>query len=460
MKLSSSLLTKTPDLKVKHLIIGSGVIGLATGLRLSQELKNSINNSIFDYNTLVIERNKFIGQETSSRNSEVIHAGLYYEENSLKTKLCCFGNNLLYNFCNKYQVPFKKIGKWIIANGNDDYQINYLKQMKDKTDKIFERYQMSNDMKLRFLSDKERLQEVNLKKDCNVVLFSKNTGIINSHELMSTFRNLIIENESDVIVNSCVTNIVKYKDKYLVQVNSPSLTNQSTIEPIYILADTIINCAGLDSERIARIGWNNIVGEEDNQFPSDYELYYYKGHYFKYLDRNYNVNHLLYPVPPDTKGLVHGLGIHATLDLNGNLKFGPDSDCIGKGSDLFGNYLFRNNNERIDSNQHLSMETISHLLYPYYKVDLSEEKKEIFYKSISNYLMDIDKSKLQVDYVGIRPKLKSKDGKIRDFVIEKLKNENRFINLIGIESPGLTSCLAIGNYVANLLGYSQDYDFK
>ncbi|KAL9647968.1 hypothetical protein ABK040_016874 [Willaertia magna] len=309
--------------------------------------------------------------------------------------------------------------------------------MKDKTDKIFERYQMSNDMKLRFLSDKERLQEVNLKKDCNVVLFSKNTGIINSHELMSTFRNLIIENESDVIVNSCVTNIVKYKDKYLVQVNSPSLTNQSTIEPIYILADTIINCAGLDSEKIARIGWNNIVGEEDNQFPSDYELYYYKGHYFKYLDRNYNVNHLLYPVPPDTKG-----------------------DYIGKGSDLFGNYLFRNNNERIDSNQHLSMETISHLLYPYYKVDLSEEKKEIFYKSISNYLMDIDKSKLQVDYVGIRPKLKSKDGKIRDFVIEKLKNKNRFINLIGIESPGLTSCLAIGNYVANLLGYSQDYDFK
>ncbi|KAG2382458.1 hypothetical protein C9374_005038 [Naegleria lovaniensis] len=458
---SATIIPNIETLRVKNLIIGAGVVGVACGARLSMEntKKHEFNDDCI--HTLVVERNEHIGQEISSRNSEVIHAGLYYESQSLKTKLCVLGNSLIYSFCERMQVPHARIGKWIVANSQHLDQVQYLQNMKQKTDQIIDQYH-AQVKKLQFLSSKEiRTKEPILS--CDVVLFSESTGIIDTHTFMSRLSDIIVNNGGQVVTNTKVNRIYRNSfDEYLVEANC--LNRDGTIDRVNIITETIVNSAGLDCERITQLAYSEFMGEH-SILPEHYHLHYFKGHYFKNNNRTFKVNRLIYPVPPDSKGLSHGLGIHATLDLDGNLKFGPDSDYIGKARTLFPEqYLPSNVIER---------DTLSTLLYPHYKIEstITSQKREIFYQSISKYLNGIDKENLQPDYVGIRPKLQKPGDKFKDFIIEPLgailpdKTEgslaSRFISLCGIESPGLTSSLAIANYVANdLLNYSSKCNFK
>ncbi len=365
-------------------IIGAGVVGLAIAELLSRN----------DFQCLVIEQHTSFGQETSSRNSEVIHAGIYYPSNSLKTKLCVEGNRLLYEYCEKNSISHKKIGKYLIAISDEE------------TEKLESIYQNGINNGVTGLS-KVSIAEFNNQEPniiAKAVLFSSDTGIIDSHSLMLTLENQAINNGCDFAYNHCVTELYKLPSGWKIVVKD-TLNQYSSISSSFI-----VNSAGLNSDTIAQMA--GIDFQKNNL-----KLNYCKGHYFKIASsKNYLAKHLIYPV---TTG-HHGLGIHLTVDLAGELKLGPDT-------------LFLDT-----SNQDYT---------------INPTLKMIFIKAAQRYIKNIYIDDITEDYSGIRPKLQKKDEFFRDFYIqeESEKNLAGLINLIGIESPGLTSCLSIAKFIYSII---------
>jgi 2-hydroxyglutarate dehydrogenase len=393
------------DLEVNHAVIGGGVIGLAIAARLAQEQTKFAS----EINTLVIEKNTELGQETSSRNSEVIHAGLYYPTNSKKQLFCIEGNRMLYPFCEKYKIPYKRIGKWIVAQNDEEGE--YLQKMYDR----------EKERDLYFLSLAEiKTGEPNVK--AKYALCSPRTGIIDSHALMYVFQNMIQQDDKNQIITRSKVTDITYDGSYLITITD------SKMEKTVVQAQTVINCAGLYAQHICDMLFKERI-------PNSYQTHYYKGQYFAYhhpKDGTPPVSRLIYPVPD--KHLSKGLGVHATVDLSGRVRFGPDTIYLG---DYY--------TAKLD-----------------YKVDPSYQQS--FYNSIIQYLRAdrIEQSRLHADYCGIRPKLQAPGKPIVDFIIneESSRGYPGFVNLLGIESPGLTCCMPIANYVANLLGMNKKNDFK
>jgi L-2-hydroxyglutarate oxidase LhgO len=360
--------------EARIIIIGAGVIGLSIAARLSKSYSDII----------VIERNDSFGRETSSRNSEVIHSGLYYPSPSLKTTLCKRGSIDLYEFCEKMNVPYKKTGKLIVASTDDE--IPALERLINAG--------IKNELKGIEIVDKKQIYSI--EKEVNAVagIFLPQTGIINSHVLMHTLYQAAISQSVMFAFNTECTEINQMKDGYVLGFKNDDYKIKSKI---------IINCAGLASARIAACVDIDIEKKR-------YNIYLCKGSYFSYLDR-LPITHLVYPVPHNN---LAGLGVHATIDMSGKLRFGPDVEYI----------------DEID-----------------YQIDPS--KQEVFFQSARKIFNNLDGNKLSPDMAGIRPKLSAKDEPFRDFVISEEADLGLpgFINLIGIESPGLTSCLAIADYV-------------
>ncbi|CAG8750864.1 21547_t:CDS:2, partial [Cetraspora pellucida] len=410
------------DASVDYLIIGGGVVGLSIAERLSKRKGKS---------TLLVEKNSRVNEEISSRSSEVIHSGLYYPINSLKTRLCIRGKRLLYsllfsNHSNQINyndsptddsfiidsllvpnsldnsksltIPYYRIGKWIVAQNDDEY--TYLTAIHEKSTNI--------GIPTYFLSEKfQKSQEPHV--NALHVLVAPTTGIFDSHAFMNWLEWKIIDNNGDISVNSKVTNIISGHDGdksgYIVEITSTS----STSAKIKIFANSVINSAGLCSDKIA-----NLILPHSHH----YKIYYVKGHYYRYHGSDIKVNHLIFPVPP--KNLVN-LGTHLTLDLNGSIRFGPDVLYVQRPDD--------------------------------YGMSDDENRKDTFFNAVKTYLPRIKKDRLYADYAGIRPKLSGPGEPFRDFVIKE-ETEcglDRFVNLVGIESPGLTSSLAIAEMVDNIL---------
>eukprot|EP01125_Pyxidicula_operculata_P008302 TRINITY_DN2796_c1_g1_i2.p1 TRINITY_DN2796_c1_g1~~TRINITY_DN2796_c1_g1_i2.p1 ORF type:complete len:251 (+),score=71.36 TRINITY_DN2796_c1_g1_i2:26-778(+) len=244
--------------KVKHLVIGGGVVGLSIASRLSKEGP-----------TLVVERHNHVGEETSSRNSEVIHAGLYYPPKSLKTKYCIKGRKMLYDACKRYNVPHNKVGKWIIATREEECE---------KLESI-RMNALESGVNLNYLDKRSIMEEDQVR--AHQVLYSPETGIIDSHSLMNLFVQSIQHNGSDVSLRTNVED-VEYnsspsssssRGRYIVQVRNDD-------EVSYIESDTIINAAGLTSDTVAKMVMKD-------KCPLNYKLYYVKG----MLDRSYTRNH-------------------------------------------------------------------------------------------------------------------------------------------------------------------------
>ncbi|CAG8480561.1 12025_t:CDS:2 [Funneliformis caledonium] len=375
----------TPEISVDYLIIGGGVVGLSITERLSRRKGKSV---------LLVEKNSRLGEETSSRNSEVIHAGLYYPNDSLKTKLCIRGKHLLYDLLSSTSsIPFARVGKWIVAQDFEEEQ--YLRELYEKSKQIqVETYflpQSEISAKEPYISGKQ-------------VLVSPTTGIIDSHSLMNYFEWKIKEQEGDIALRHKVVDIKRCsQDKgYLVQIENENLM-------ITIRANSVINSAGLFSDKIA----NYILP------PTHYyKLYYVKGHYFAYRNREnpIKVNHLIFPVPPRN---LTNLGTHLTLDLQGKIRFGPDVLYQNSPND------YTMNHDRIHS----------------------------FVDAIKTYIPSIKQEHLYPDYTGIRPKLQGPEEPFKDFIIkEEIEHGLKgFVNLVGIESPGLTSSLAIAEMVDEIL---------
>ncbi|MCJ8294759.1 MAG: NAD(P)/FAD-dependent oxidoreductase [Colwellia sp.] len=364
--------------KVNVLIVGAGVIGLAIAAKLSQQLND----------VLVIDKNASFGEETSSRNSEVIHAGIYYPKNSLKAKFCVKGKAMLYQYCQERHIPVDKIGKLLVAQGAEEE--NYLKQTL-----ISARNNGVDD--LTWLTQAE-LQELEPELLASAALCSPSTGIIDSHAYMQSLLAQAEQNNAMFVAKTKLVSAVPKKEGFEVSLDSQG-------ELLSIRCNYLINCAGLHSESLA----HTIEGLDKAFIP---KLHWCRGHYFSYQGQS-PFKQLIYPIPRD-----NGLGIHASLDMGGQLKFGPDTQYI------------------------------EHLDY-----DFPEQLKTKFLEQVSQYFPNIDANKLQPAYAGIRPKLQGKDDSFKDFVIQTsaVHQLKGLINLFGIDSPGLTSSLAIADYIAEQL---------
>jgi len=363
---------------VDVIIVGAGVIGLAIAARLSQQF-----NSV-----LVIDKNASFGEETSSRNSEVIHAGIYYPHNSLKAKLCVQGKVMLYQYCQERHIPVNKIGKLLVAHGKKEEY--FLKETLITAQK-----NGVND--LTWMSQ-QALKELEPELLASAALLSPSTGIIDSHAYMQS---LLAQAEQHNAMFVAQTKMIKARPKQ----DGFEVSVDSQGEQLSISCKYLINCAGLHSESVA----HTIKGLNKSYIP---KLHWCRGHYFSYQGKS-PFKQLIYPIPRD-----NGLGIHASLDMGGQLKFGPDTQYIDQ------------------------------LNY-----DFPTKLKEKFLEQVSQYFPNIEASKLQPAYAGIRPKLQGKDDTFKDFVIQtsEVHQIKGLINLFGIDSPGLTSSLAIANYVIDKL---------
>ena len=365
------------SIEIDIIIIGAGVVGLAIAAEMSRTNKN----------VFVFEKNRTFGLETSSRNSEVIHAGMYYPENSLKAKFCVNGNHLLYEFCEKYSINHKRLGKLIVAADDAESQ---------EVEKLYRQGLKNGISDLQMLtSDEIKFLEPNVAAVAG--LLSPSTGVVDSHDLMKTFYGCAKENGVAFVFGAEVININRIAGGYEVHIQDDERTYSVT-------GRVIINAAGLISDRIAQLAGIDIE-------KAGYKLHYCKGAYFSLNPKIRRlVNRLVYPVPEQA-----GLGTHVTLSLDGNMRLGPNTKYV----------------DNIE-----------------YTVD--EQDRVDFFIAAHRYLPSIEIDDLTPDFAGVRPKLQAKGEGFRDFVIrdETDKGLPGLVNLIGIESPGLTAALAIAQYVA------------
>jgi len=366
---------------VQITIIGAGVVGLAIAARLSEKRKN----------IAVLEKNEKYGMETSSRNSEVIHAGIYYEPGSLKARLCLEGRNELYAICRKYNVGHKQLTKLITATNEEE-----LSQLESV-------YQLgtTNGVELEIL---DRQQTLRLEPHINTVgsIYSPMTGIVSAHELMDCYHHRAV-NHGVTVQHQCeVVGIERSNEGYAITVNEGG--QRSTIT-----SEVVINSAGLYSDRIAQLTGIDID-------EAGYRMVYAKGSYFSVASSKAKlVSRLVYPMPNKET-----LGVHVVLDLGGRLRFGPDTEYQdAKDFD--------------------------------YRVD--DSKRSVFGESVRQILPSITDDDLAPDMSGFRPKLQKQGEPEKDWVIvhEKARGLDGFVNLIGMESPALTASAAIARYVERLL---------
>ncbi|KAJ7283462.1 NAD dehydrogenase [Mycena rebaudengoi] len=431
---------KAPESAVDYLVVGGGVVGLAIAQRLSQYSK-----SVF-----LVERHSRAGEEISSRNSEVVHSGLYYPPNSLKTQLCIRGREMLYRRCKSYNIPFRKTGKLVVAT---ETQQSYIEALHSKATRLVWPSSVQADhhadsevaLPTQLISGAEaRQMEPILSKEITGALWCPETGIIDSHALMESLEKDIMESDGGELVYSTrVVRIDPYRGSQ-VSTGSPGIdaddrgwvvqmVTGEAAEGDAMLARTLINAAGLSAPLLL-----NSILPEAKRIP----MFYARGSYAKYSGPGVSgVSHLIYPCP-ETGGNVHGfqsLGTHLTLDLQGQVRFGPDIEWIsppveGLDADFWRGHLVPD-----------------------------DSRLEQMHSAVSRYLADVSLEGFQPDYVGIRPKLVGPRGGFQDFVFrtdypgtEGRSQESPLISLLGIESPGLTASLAIGEYVVdNILGCSQ-----
>jgi len=367
------------------LIIGAGVVGLAITSELSERFPKST--------VTLIEKHPRFGQETSSRNSEVIHAGMYYPEKSLKAKLCVEGNRLMYDFCRKWEIPHEQTGKLIVANTDEEISTLESILIQGKKNGV-------NDLKL---LNRSEITEIEPEICAKTAVLSPSTGTVDSHSLMKRLEQLALNKKAVIAYNHEVLGIEHKNKKYLVFYSTAEGSRQS------ISTSWLINSSGLSSDKIA-----SLMGIDIDE--AGYRLHPCKGEYFSIPpSKAKRVSHLIYP--PPFKDL-RGLGIHLTRFFDKSVKLGPNAFYVDK----------------ID-----------------YSVDNDHAKD--FYNSIKEYLPFLEISDLAPDMAGIRPKLQKPGEPIHDFIIchEKERGFKKAINLIGIESPGLTSCLSLARLVGNMV---------
>jgi L-2-hydroxyglutarate oxidase LhgO len=364
--------------RVDCVVIGAGVIGLAVARQLAQAGREVI----------VLEAAEGIGTVTSSRNSEVIHAGIYYKAGSLMARMCVRGKRALYDYCRDHGIPHRNCGKLIVATtGVETAKLHSIKAHAEA----------NGVHDLQTLSGEEaRALEPALS--CDAALLSPSTGILDSHAFM-----LALRGDAEAAGAACAFHAPLLRGKVISGGFELDVGGET---PMTLACGLLVNAAGLAATSIAR----GIDGMPIDLIPPAYLA---KGNYFSCSARA-PFSHLIYPVPEPG-----GLGVHLTLDLAGQARFGPDVEWV----------------DAID-----------------YAVDPA--RAERFYPAIRRYWPTLPDGALMPSYSGMRPKIVPPAVAVQDFLIQGPADHgvDGLINLFGIESPGLTSSLAIADHVAGLAG--------
>lgn len=367
--------------RVDCVVVGAGVVGLAIAKRLAEAGREVI----------ILEREPLIGSITSARNSEVIHAGIYYPKGSLKAQLCIEGKAFLYAYCAERQIEHRRCGKLIVAV-NDAQGEQLLRIRANAADLGMPDLEFWHG---------ERAMELEPELFCTHALFSPTTGIIDSHGLMLAYQGDAEAAGAMLALESPLERAILRDDGIELQVGGQ--------EPMHILASTVVNSAGLDAPDLARL----TEGLPAATIP---KAYYCKGSYYTLTGRA-PFSHLIYPVPEKA-----GLGVHLTIDLGGQCRFGPDTEWI----------------ERID-------------------YDVDPRRAEVFYAAVRSYWPGLKDGALEPGYAGIRPKISPKGEPAADFRIDGPSRHGvpGLVNLYGIESPGLTASWPIARRVGRELGLAE-----
>eukprot|EP00127_Corallochytrium_limacisporum_P004312 Clim_evm257s157 gene=Clim_evmTU257s157 len=403
-------------LNMKVAVLGAGVIGLAVARRLA----------FAGHEVFILERRGTFGSQSSSRNSEVIHAGIYYKPGSLKALLCKRGKEMLYRYSNARGVPHKAIGKFIVDfhKTSDPNSISPALEAIQKTSK-------TNGVPLIWkpAAELERVEpEVYAPSGA---LWSPTTGIISSHELMLA---LLADGEFkgvNTIYNAEVKQVLRDGNALHLQVSQD--TGHGDMEEYGIEADIVVNCAGfgapetanmLTSAKMSKCVSSDEAHHQDVTHTS-WASYACIGRYYRLPASQKPFRHLIYPVPPTRK--EDGLGVHATVDLEGGVRFGPDAVWIEK--------------EGIWADR--EVESL---------LQIPDQPEQPFTDAIARYYPAVKKEDLLPDYAGMRAKILPMGAGSQDFTIEWNDTAKpSALNLLGIESPGLTSSLAIAEVVHRML---------
>ncbi len=362
--------------EVDCVVIGAGVVGLAVARALALQGRE----------VMVLEAASAIGTGTSSRNSEVIHAGIYYSPGSLKARLCVRGKHLLYAYCAERGIAHSRCGKLLVAT-----QAGQVSQLQGIIAKA-----AANGVSDLVLLTREQARAMEPQLECIAAVHSPSTGIVDSHALMLALQGELENAGGVVALNSPLRQA--YIGSYAIEL----IANDGTA----LRARTVINAAGLLAPALA----GRFQGLAPKHVPAPY---FAKGNYFTLAGRS-PFNRLIYPVPEPA-----GLGVHLTLDLGGQAKFGPDVEWVDSPDDL-----------RVDA-----------------------ARGEAFYAEVRKYWPALPDGALQPGYAGMRPKLHAPGAPAHDFVIQgpDVHGVAGLVNLFGIESPGLTSSLALAEHVALML---------
>ena len=366
--------------KVDCAVVGAGVVGLAVARMLARQGREVV----------VIERNPSIGMETSSRNSEVIHAGLYYPTGSLKARLCVQGRDALYAYCDEKGVPYRRCGKLVVATSD---------QQLPKLSAILAQAHANGCPEVSWLDD-AGAKALEPELACIAALSSPNTGIIDTHAYMLALQGDAENAGAIFAMDSRVVSGRAAGAGIVLQVRTGDGI-ETELE-----ASTLVNCGGLWAPRLA----SSIQGLEQATIP---EAYFAKGNYYT-LAGKAPFTRLVYPVPEPG-----GLGVHLTLDLGGQARFGPDVQWLTGPQD------------EID-----------------YSVDPGRAAG--FYREIRAYWPELADGVLQPAYSGVRPKIAPPGAGAADFLFAAHGSQH-YLGLYGIESPGLTASLAIATHVSALL---------
>jgi L-2-hydroxyglutarate oxidase LhgO len=363
-------------------IIGAGVVGLALAERLSKSHPRLV----------VLEKNVKYGMETSSRNSEVIHAGIYYPPGSLRATLCVEGRDMVYALCREHGIQHRQITKLITAATAEELP---------RLSTLYENG-LKNGVQLEMY---DRAKALDLEPNIATVgaIFSPLTGIVSVHDLMDYFYHTTLRQGGIVQHRAEVVSMEKQAGEYAITISEEGRNSKITSE-------LVINAAGLFCDAVA-----TMIGIDID--AAGYRLHPAKGSYFAVVpSKSSIVTRLVYPVPRN-----EGLGVHALIDWGGRLKFGPDIEYLKPGEP--------------------------------FDYSVSEAKRKVFGEAIRRVVPSLTDDDIVPDMSGIRPKLQARGGEVRDFIIthETGRGLEGFVNLVGIDSPGLTASPAIAKAVEKLL---------
>lgn len=365
--------------QVDCVVIGAGVVGLAVARSLA----------LAGREVLVLEAAEGIGTGVSSRNSEVIHAGIYYQPGSLKARLCVLGKKRLYAYCLERGIAHSRCGKLLVAT--DASQVSQLQGIVGKA--RLNGVTGPDDLVLLSTSEAQAMEP---ELACVAALYSPSTGIVDSHAFMLALQGDLEQGGGIVVFHSPVVAGTCHAEGI----------ELSTEDGTRLLAKVVVNAAGLSAVAVAQ----QFNGLDVGLLP---RAYYCKGNYFTLAGRS-PFRHLIYPVPQ-----AAGLGVHLTLDMGGQAKFGPDVEWVPNAEDL----------------------------------TVDAQRGEAFYAEVRKYWPGLKDGALIPGYCGIRPKINAAVEAARDFMIQGPSDHGvpGLVNLFGIESPGLTSALAIGDLVKEMV---------